>query len=304
MANMLEDLIHGLPDQFDNKVTGRVLILDADTYAYKAAATSKKLETALRKFQMMVLERMFITKSETARVHLTHADCLKAGRGNILAWRGYQDNRNGKSKPPLLDVLREAAAQPENMMDEYTCTLHKTIEADDACMIDSYSYKEMGILDSADKDLRHTPYNYYDGYTGKTLVAKGVGSLWLHTTESGNTALHGIGRLFFWAQMLMGDAADNIRGLDKYYGSNIGHMRTLEILEVYNDTDDESRIANLVFDAYRTSDQNPLPEGWLLHMMRSHTDTFKDVLDDLDLSEKNRKFIYEDCFYREWFKAS
>lgn len=299
---MLEDLIQGLPNQFDNKVTGRVLILDADTYAYRASATSKKLETALRKFQMMVLERIFITKSETARVHLTHSECLKAGRDNIIAWRGYQDNRNGKSKPLLLDALREAAAQPENMMDEYTCILHKVIEADDACMIDSYSLKDMGILDSADKDLRHTPYNYYDGYTGRTLKAEGIGSLWLHVTDSGYSSLHGIGRLFFWAQMLMGDTADHIRGLDKYYGSNIGHMRTLELLEPYSGSDDESTVANLVLDAYRDSDQNPIPEGWLLHMLRTHTDTFKDVLDGLELSNKNRSFIYEDCFYREWFK--
>lgn len=298
---MIKDLLHDLPNQFDNKVTGRVLILDADSYAYKAAATSKKLETALRKFQMMVLERLFLTKSETGRVHLTHSESLKAGRGSILGWKPYQGNRNGKSKPPLLDVLREAAANPDNVLPEYTCKLHTVLEADDACMIDSYALGSNGILDSADKDLRHTPYPYYDNYTGRTVEAEGIGSVWLHVTPAGGTALHGIGRLFFWAQMLMGDTADNVRGLDKYYGSNIGTQGTLELLEQYNDTEDESYIANLVFDAYRNHNQNPLPEGWLLHMMRSHTDTFKDVLDQLDLTKANKEFIYDDCFRRTWF---
>src|SRR5699024_442689 len=112
------------------------------------------------------------------------------------------------------------------------------------------------------------------------------------------------GRLFFWAQMLRGDTADNIRGLDKYQGKNIGPIQTLELLEPYNDRppESESEVASIVLDAYHHSDQNPLPEGYLLHMMRDWGDSFEDVLKELDLSKHLWGFI-EECKAREWFNA-
>ena len=287
---------------YDPSVQGRVLIIDGDSFCYKAAATSKKLTTAIGRFQTEVLAAMYLCKAESAIVHLTHKDSAKSGRGNIIGAKPYQANRTGNKRPELLHEVREAVCRPENIRSEYTCTLHKIVEADDAVMIDAYKLKEHGVVWSEDKDLRHTPYKYYDLRLHKIVQAKGVGELWVHTTEAGNQSLHGVGRLFFWAQMLMGDTADNIKGLDNYYGSLIGWSRALEVLEGFNSTEDESAVANLVIGAYREIDQNPIPEGYLLHMMRDWGDSFMDVVDSLTLSEENRKFIYEDCLNREWYK--
>lgn len=297
----MNELLDNLPNQFDPKIDGRVLIFDGDSLVYKAAATSKRMSTAIRKFQMGVLEQMFITKSETARVHLTHRDSLKAGRGNILAWKPYQGNRDGSKRPPMLEPLRDAVCFDENVLPEFTVSIHKVLEADDACMIDSYAYGESGILSSEDKDLRATPYLFWDTYQGREVRAKGIGSVWEYVTEGGTLNVHGIGRMFFWAQMLMGDGADNIRGLDRYHGTLIGPVGTLEALQGLNDTEDESEVANHVIDAYRASDQNPLPEGYLLHMMRNWEDSFWDVLQALHLTKANRRFI-DDCASREWFR--
>lgn len=287
---------------YDPSVQGRVLIVDGDSFCYKAAATSAKLITAIGRFQNSIEEAMYICKAESAIVHLTHKDSKKAYRGNIIGAKSYQDNRKNASRPKLLHELREAVSTPENIPNSYTCTLHRVVEADDAVMIDSYKLKENGVVWSDDKDLRQTPYNFYDPKLRKIIQADGLGELWVHTTEAGNQSLHGVGRLFFWAQMLMGDAVDNVRGLDKFYGKMIGWSRTFEVLEEFNFTEDESEVANLVLDAYRYNDQNPIPEGYLLHMMRDWGDSFLEVLKPLDLTEANRKFIYEDCLNREWFK--
>src|SRR5690625_4772256 len=297
---MFGELLQNLPNQFNPKHVGRVLICDADSFAYEAAATSKRLKTAIRKFQMMVLEQMFITQSETARVHLTHKDSYKSGRGNIIGWKQYQGNRDGKTRPPLLEELREAVSSEEHVLPEYTVHLHKVLEADDACMIDAYTYKQDGIMFSKDKDLRQTPYPMHDAYTGKEIQADGIGELWLHETEGGSCDIHGIGRLFFWAQMLRGDTADNIRGLDKYMGKQIGPVRSLEVLEQFNNDQSEQGVAEFVLRAYMDIDQNPLPEGYLLHMMRGWGDSFIDVIEGLSLPKDIQEFI-DDCKTREWF---
>lgn len=301
MLSKYIDLANTAEQVCDEPVMGRVLIIDGDSFCYKASATSKKLTTAISRFQQEVLTAMFICKAETAIVHLTHKDSDKAGRHKIKGFKEYQANRSGNSRPPLLHELREAVCRSENIRTEYTCQLHKVVEADDACMIDAYKYGEQGVMWSEDKDLRHTPYPYYDQRRQEIIQAKGIGSLWFHTTETGNQSLHGIGRLFFWAQMLMGDTADNIKGIDKYYGKAIGYVGAYEELHYFNDTSNESTVANMVLDAYRHSDQNPLPEGYLLHMMRDWGDSFHDVLEELELSAENKEFL-EDCETRDWFE--
>ncbi|MGL5262762.1 MAG: hypothetical protein ACRC9P_10330, partial [Bacteroides sp.] len=257
--------------------------------------------TAINRFKLGVAEMMYLTESETALVHLTHKDCLKANRGKILGVKPYQANRKGNDPPKLLHPLRDECAKPENMLPEYNAVLHMHVEADDACMIDAYRLKDNGILMSEDKDLRQTPYPFYDNYTGKIIKAKGIGSLWEHVTEAGNTSLHGIGRIFFWAQMLMGDTADNIGGLQYFEGQRIGHKRTYQVLEGFFEDREEHAVANFVVDAFRGIDQNPIPEGYLLHMMRQWGDSFWDVCKEIDWTSKNKEFIM-DCVKRKWIE--
>lgn len=291
-----------LPSQLQPpRVQGRVLIYDADSLCYRASATVKKLKTGVSRFQEGVLEQMFYTESESAEVHLTHKDCDKAGRGRIKGVKAYQANRTGTKRPELLHALRAEVCKPESSRPEYTTYLHMNVEADDACMISAYHLKDNGVLLSEDKDLRCTPYPFYDAYTGKIIKAEGIGHLWEHVTEAGNKSVHGIGRVFFWAQMLMGDTADNIGALQEYKGQRIGAMRTLEVLEPFFNSEDESEVANLVLDAYREIDQNPYPEGYLLHMMRAWGDSFHKLITELDITTKNKVFL-EDCLTRDWFE--
>lgn len=287
-----------LTDQFGGMVPGRTLILDGDSACYVIAAKVKTLPTAIRHFQMRVLQLMFLTKSESAIVHLTASDSLKAGRMGILAAKPYQGNRTGKAKPNMLEPIRQAVADESSWLPEFRVELHRELEADDACMMDSYRLKDEGVLASDDKDLRSTPYPYYEQTSARVMAGAGFGEIWPERTEGGTLKLIGQGPKFFWAQMLMGDTADNVAGLRKYKGGLVGPAKTFELLGKLTD---ENEVANFVIDAYKQIDQNPLPEGWLMWLLRWPGDNFWKYLESLELTVENKTFL-QSCLSREWFK--
>ena len=289
-----------LPDQFGGKIAGTTLILDGDSACYVIAATVKTIPTAIRHFQMEVLKLMFLTKTEDARVHLTASDSLKAGRGSIIAAKPYQGNRTGKAKPALLEAVRQAVSDPANCLPEYTVELHRNLEADDACMIDAYRLRDKGVLCSADKDLKLSPYPYYSRSTGQVMAGAGFGYVELEQTPSGIVKMGGAGRKFFWAQMLMGDAADNVRGLALYQGKPIGAVTAYQVLSACKD--DESAVANEVLDLYAQIDQNPLPEGWLMWLLRTPDDNFWRYVTSLKLRPDIREYL-QYCLQKKWFNT-
>lgn len=271
-----------LDEQFQAPVGSRVLVLDADGAAYRAAATAKTLPTAVRRFVTEVLEYKYLTNAEHCNVHLTASDSLKAHRERIPAFRPYQGNRDGKSRPALLEPLRLLLADPTarsamQVPEDFQIVYNTYWEADDTVMQDSYRYKGDSVIVSDDKDLRMTPYPYYDRDTGSILLTSdNYGEVWLR--ESG--ALGGHGLKVFFAQMLMGDTADHIRGLDRLYGKLCGPVTALEFLE---DTSTEQEAASKVLWAYAHNKQDALAEAELLWMRRTVTDSAYQYLTELDL---------------------
>lgn len=284
-----------LPDQFENAVPGRTLILDGDGPCYVAAATAKRLDTALRNFKQEVLKRMFMCNAQDARVHLTSRDSDKHGRFRVKAVKPYQGQRNGP-KPALLEPLREAVADENNWLPEYVAFLHRDKEADDYMIQDAYVYKEDGVISSEDKDLRMTPYPYYELDRGQVMASCPVGHVTLKFTPAGTPKLAGQGPMFFWGQMLCGDSADNIKGILKYDGALCGPAGAFKVLENAKDID---TAANLVLDGYRAIDQNPVAEGWLLWLTRWRGDNVIEYMNSLALSPSNKDFV-RDCTLRDW----
>lgn len=286
--------------QNPTNTVSRVLLLDGDGSCYKAAATVKKLDTAMRRLEQSILEYMFLAKCSTARVHITPDGCLKAGRGNLKGVKPYQGNRKGKEKPPLLELIRNSAAAYFDNHKEITIIENKAIEADDGLMIDHYRMRN-GVLVSEDKDLLMSPYESWCVNTGKFLtLGKGdtFGYLTKTYTPSGTMKLKGKGTKFFWAQMLMGDTADNVQGLVSLYGKKCGGVAAFNLLD---ELSTESDAANAVLDAYRFIGQNPVPEAYALWLLRSEDDTAMQYISSLNLSDENRKFL-EECYYRkDWY---
>lgn len=284
-------------EAFPGCVAGRTLIVDGDGPCYVAAATAKRLDTAIRYFHQEMLKRQFMCGAQDIRVHLTRKDSDKHGRFRVKAVKPYQGQRDSKGKPALLEPLREAVARRENWIEEYDAVLlHRELEADDGMMQDAYRLKSNGVTSSEDKDLRMTPYPWYEQKLGKVMQGEPVGWVDLAFTEGGTAKPHGQGPLFFWLQMLAGDNADNIKGILKYDGKLCGPALAVEILKGVRDI---NVAANRVIDGYRAIDQNVLAEGWLLWLTRWPGDNVLNYFRELQLSEANRAFV-DDCLTRDW----
>lgn len=286
----------GLTAQYGPSKSGRVLILDGDGPCYVAAATAKTLPTAIRRFQQAVLAAQFMCGAESVSVHTTAQSCYKAGRSLVRAVQPYQGNRKGKAKPPLLETLREAMAQRVNWLPEFNVTHNYIVEADDAMMHEAHVRGDNGIIRSEDKDLRMTPYPYYDLLSGTVQPGVGFGHIAVGYTPAGAPKPLGQGRKFFWFQMLFGDQADHVKGLLRLDGALCGIKTGWEYLDPYTD---EHAAANAVIDAYRAIDQNPIPEGWLLWILRSPDDTVWKYWQSIRWSPENAAFLI-DCYKRHW----
>lgn len=297
------DILHHLgidlatvEEDFAECKAGRTCIMDGDGPAYRAAATTKSLPAAIRKYHSDMLTQMFMTESEFLSVHLTAAGGDKNGRGRVLAAKPYQGNRKGKSKPPLLEPLRHALTLPENWMPNMTVQLHFDIEADDGMIIEAYRLKEDGVIWSDDKDLRLTPYLYYEQKLGIVTGPETPGHIRQAFTPSGTLKIEGRADKFFWCQMLMGDTADNVQGIQRLYGKLCGPAMAYDALKDLHTLPD---IANFVVDAYREINQNVLAEAWLLWLLRHPHDTAWIYLHECGLTQANLDFVM-DCAKRKW----
>uniref|UniRef100_A0AAU8KYE7 Exonuclease n=2 Tax=Viruses TaxID=10239 RepID=A0AAU8KYE7_9CAUD len=260
------------------------------------------MQTILNNFEIAIQEKMFLTGATTARVHLTPTGCAKNGRHLLNTVKPYQGNREGKQKPANLEELRNIA--PDYFKDHPTIKVfsHYDIEADDALMIDHYHYQN-GILVSADKDLQISPHKSYNMDEGKfETLLKGdrfgwiAKKEWLTPSLKPASKIIGKGSKFYFAQLLMGDVADNVKGILKLNGKACGEALTLATLEPIKD---ENEACNVVLDGYRAINQNVLPEAEAMWLLRNREDSAYKFLKEHDLSPANLQFL-EDCFGGDW----
>lgn len=285
-----------LKPQFEPPVPGRILILDGDGPAYRAAATAKTLPTAMRRYVTLVLERMFLTNCDHVRIHLTAKGSRKAHRALYPTILPYQGGRKGKAKPPLLEPLRGAIADAIERGDplipeKWWSELHTYWEADDGIIMDGVLYGDNCVVHSEDKDMRLTSAPYFDLSTGMTdFLEKGDRYGWIAEafTDGGTLKVKGHGTKFFWAQMLMGDSADYVKGLGRLDGKLIAERGALDFLMPIRNEDEA---ANAVLAAYARNKQNPLAEAECLWLRRSHEDSAYRYLSELDLHSQIKQWI-------------
>lgn len=276
--------------------------MDGDAACYEAAATCAKIDTAVRRVHLKILEAMFLTDSTRARVHITPESCKKAGRFELVGEKPYQGNRDHKRKPPMLETLRQCI-QGLLKDDNITILPQYDYEADDGLCIDGYALQnEDVILWSADKDLRMVPCPYYDIDRGVIdRISDPFGYLNLGSTDTGSAKVKGHGRIFFWYQLLAGDTADNIRGIRSIGGRKVGlqtaYARISELQ--LREGSSEDRTADEVIKLYKAIDQNILPEAYMLWLLRSEDDSFIKYLKELDITQESKSYI-NDCWKRKW----
>lgn len=281
---------------------GRTLLLDGDPLCYVAVNNVVKLDTAIRRFEQDILEKMYLTGCDNVRVHLTPRGSKKNGRLLLNTVKPYQGNRVGVVKSPILEPLRSGAVGHLRHNNLITVLPQWEIEADDGLVIDSYSIPN-SVLVSIDKDLSLTPYEDYvlsDGIFRKLPEGDTFGYIkmkyWVTAKGNPRSKVVGKGTKFFFAQLLMGDAADNIKGIITVNGKACGAATAFKYLE---DFTDESECADWVIKQYRRIHQNIIPEAEALWMLRSFDDSAYKYLTSLDVTAESRSYL-TDCYSQCW----
>ena len=247
-------------------VPGRTVHIDADFLAYQCTAEKtdgtedKTYEDMQHNAEVAVGTLRGLAGAEHVHLHLTPSTSNKGGRYDLACIKEYQGNRVDKPKPRYLGIMREWLAK------RYQGTLHQFCEADDGMSAAQYKAIAAGetnlsIIASKDKDLLMVPGLHLDWDTGQITATEpdddfGHVELVERTTPSGVTKkLKGIGHKFFWAQMLIGDTADNISGLPAVPGTVMNHIKPTAaitkakaILEDEASTDKQREKAQAVWD--------------------------------------------------------
>lgn len=257
-----------LNPQFHVNEEFTLLSCDADSIIYKVAATTNNIETAKKRFVERAMTLQYLADAGTVSLHLTPKHCTKAGRFNVLATKEYQGQRKSGNKPELVEPLRYAVGRQKLWLpDEFAIVFNDVYEADDSVIMEGESFGDNCIIFSEDKDLLCTRRRMLCPV--ERVVIPGVPLNSVGTLEmkelSRSKKVVGRGPLFFWAQMLMGDTADNIAGLTKYLGKAVGPVSTWDLLSPMSGTNTtEAAVAHFVLSCYMENGQNPWPEGWLL----------------------------------------
>ncbi|WP_368914332.1 hypothetical protein [Proteus mirabilis] len=282
--------------QFHSNDAFTSLEVDADSLIYKVAATTKTLEAAKRRFVQEALTLHYLAASDTTSLHLTPKHCSKAGRFNINAVKPYQGNRTNAKKPQLVEPLRYVVGRERLVLPpEITIVFNDVYEADDSVVMACHKDTN-AIFYSEDKDLNCLT-NRKLCHKESIVLPQITGLGWLSLVElSHSKKVDGRGPIFFWAQMLMGDQADGVKGLTKWDGKLSGPVKTYELLQQFLQpqtdlslpanclaTFTEKDIAKYVLSGYMRNKQNPISEGYLLWLYRSESYDFITHLHTLGL---------------------
>lgn len=198
-------------------VKGRVCHIDADFLAYQVAAFDDVSIEDMQKNCIASTEKIrLLSGSETTILHLTPKGSDKGGRWDAALLKEYQGNRKDKPKPKYLHLIRDW------MHSHLGAIYHDHCEADDGMSMAQYKAiakgeRNLSIIATKDKDLTMVSGLMLDWDTGEiTDTPDDFGWIKIKLMSDGKTKkVVGRGWKFFWAQMLMGDSADNISGLPK-----------------------------------------------------------------------------------------
>lgn len=196
-------------------VPGRYVLIDGDYAAYYYAGHDETTIGDARTRLMQAFQNFKeMAGAEHVVVHLTATGSHKGYRGAVSTILPYQENRSGSKRPKNWAALRDC-------MESYSGHLFRqkiwgSREADDGICYHLRVLHEQGspaVVAMKDKDSQmftgcvHLDWDTYE----LTDVPRG-------TFYQENSVGRVFGSKWFWLQMLMGDSADNIPGVQKIRG--------------------------------------------------------------------------------------
>lgn len=197
-----------------------VHLCDADIGAYEVANLEKSDVENLQDFIEWIEYRRLLCGAGRTIPFVTASVC-KGGRYDLAVIAEYQGNRKSGRDPELLNRVRSLRGLLGER--DARAVVGDDQEADDLIVQYQYAALRTGSLpdgsrvgrtciDSADKDLRMSAGLHLCPQSMELVDVHGYGRIWLDESTSSKKVL-GWGTSFFWAQLLMGDTADNIPGL-------------------------------------------------------------------------------------------
>lgn len=198
-------------------VPGLTVHIDGDYLAYYASGKDDTLPGQARINAINLIEEFRARiGAEHVVVHSTTPGSTKGERFLIATVKPYQGQRSDGRKPKNYQYLRDWLLGYDG--GAFRSKLWSTREADDG--IAACSHFALGNppgycgIVTADKDMRMLPGVHVNWQTRQvTRVLPGDYDV---IGEDGKQ----YGLKFFWLQMLMGDPADNIPGLERYLHDN------------------------------------------------------------------------------------
>jgi len=192
--------------------TPTILLIDADSLMWSSCFAPKevdeKFETDLDEVEYRFNEKLMYIENSLEEQYGGHFDIQARvlffeGAGNFRKAINpeYKANRKDVEIPPLLQPLKDLIRTKEAWVNIYHTFESHNVETDDSLVATYKKWKGNGyeiIICSSDKDLRTIPCLVYDYYHTRQEL--------LNIDEE--TARHN-----FFVQMLVGDRADNVKGI-------------------------------------------------------------------------------------------
>ncbi len=214
-----------------------MLLIDADTLCYVAAVMAEGLDESEARINVdKYLEDLLIDCNDFDYI------CYLTGDNNFRykIYPEYKANRKDQPKPTYLPIARE------RLITSYNAIVSDGCEADDLVGIEHYKRGCEPTIVSVDKDL--------DQYVGWHYNPKKK----IRYLVSPNDAIR-----FFYYQMLVGDTADNVKGV-----AGIGPKKAERALA---NCETEEEMFDTVRDLYG-NDEEMLMNGRVLWLWQKEND--------------------------------
>jgi len=225
------------------------VLIDADLVCYRCAASvgDGAEDIAHARCDTLVRELIHTTNSE-------YYTCFLTGQNNFRKQINpeYKANRKDTVPPQWLQSCRQFLVQ------EWNAVVSDGCEADDLLGI---TQTEDSIIASLDKDLLMIPGNHYN---------------WVNDEFTTTTPLDGLRCLY--RQMLIGDRADNIFGVD-----GIGKVKAARIIDVL---DDEQDMIETVFSLYKEDVERFIMNAQCLWILQQEGETWAHRVNPLILPDQ------------------
>lgn len=308
-----EGLAHSIEHDYPDMISGRTVHIDADFLAYMVSAEKegdpKTFEDMQHNAETVVDHLRKMAAAQFVHMHLTPSSSNKGGRYAIAIQKPYQGNREDKPKPRMLHIMRNWLAE------RYPGTQYQFCEADDGMASAQYAAiargeEHLSIIASKDKDLDMVPGWHMVWETGKLIHTndRGTGSFgWVDLIEKKSATgqvskkIKGYGTKFLWAQMLIGDTADNIAGLPKLVGSVMNSVSPTmpvaaakETLENPDANDKQKEKARKILNERKPGLCGPATAIKLLDKMQSDKQAFMIVRSLYELYGQEIGFFHHD----------